>query len=301
MAKIIAGIVYWGIVAFFAIIFSPIWVPALFVQCFFDIGLRKYFDQINKVWLDLEKEMDQEAKANRGRCRSDTGKRYADSLNSENRKRHMDIAAKCGYDPDADACATQHRRPYRPTFSVPCDEALHVKLVNKWKDDADSIANGQSLTQSYWDMKGITLIEEIFLQSYQVPKMGIFIENAAEHCAVVETWAMPYYEVEYNLQMLLKAHSLHPELSTNKEFIIRYKMANMLFNRLNELYITIHNAFEKGELTTRRKAKTSSSSDGLGFGGFVSVFDAWYWWKESNLFFDQCEYFKNEARKGRNV
>ena len=294
MAKIIAGIVYWGIVAFFAIIFSPIWVPALFVQCFFDIGLRKYFDQINKVWLDLEKEMDQEAKANRGRCRSDTGKRYADSLNSENRKRHMDIAAKCGYDPDADACATQHRRPYRPTFSVPCDEALHVKLVNKWKDDADSIANGQSLTQSYWDMKGITLIEEIFLQSYQVPKMGIFIENAAEHCAVVETWAMPYYEVEYNLQMLLKAHSLSPELSTKKEFIIRYKLTSMLFNRLNELYITIHNAFEKGELTTYSQPSTSS---GLGFGGFVSIFDFWYWCKETILFLDQCEYFKNEARK----
>lgn len=298
MAKIIAGMFYWGLISLCALIFSPILIPVILLQCFVDVGLYKAYQAVIDGWLTLEKEMDQEALAKRGP--SGTGKRYADTLNSENRKRHMDIAAKCGYDPDADPCATQHRRPYRPTFSVPCDEALRVKLVNKWKNDADSIANAQSLTQSYWDMKGITLIEEIFLQSYQVPKTDIFIANAAEHCAVVETWAMPYYEVEYNLQMLLKAHSMSPELSTNKEFIIRYKMANMLFNRLNELYITIHNAFEKGELTTR-STKTSSSSDGLGFGGFVSVFDAWYWWKETNLFLDQCDYFKNEARKGRNV
>jgi len=298
MAKIIAGMFYWGLISLCALIFSPILIPVILLQCFVDVGLYKAYQAVIDGWLTLEKEMDQEALAKRGP--GGTGKRYADTLNSENLKRHMDIAAKCGYDPDADPCATHHRRPYRPTFSVPCDEALRVKLVNKWKNDADSIANAQSLTQSYWDMKGITLIEEIFLQSYQVPKTDIFIENAAEHCAVVETWAMPYYEVEYNLQMLLKAHSVSPELSTNKEFIIRYKMANMLFNRLNELYITIHNAFEKGELTTR-STKTSSSSDGLGFGGFVSVFDAWYWWKETNLFLDQCDYFKNEARKGRNV
>jgi len=291
MAKIIAGIVYWGIVAFFAIIFSPIWVPVLFVQCFFDIGLRKYFNQINDVWLNLEKEMDQEALAKRGP--SGTGKRYADSLNSENRKRHYEIFAKQGYDPDADVCATQHRRPYRPTFSVPCDETLHGKLISKWKNNADSIADGKALTQSYWDIKGSTLIEEIFLQSYQVPKMNIFIENAVEHCAVVETWAMPYYEVEYNLQMLLRAHDLHPELSTNKEFIIRYKLTNMLFKRLDELFLVIHNAFEKGELTPNSQPSTSSGV------GFTSLIDTWYSIKEANLFLDQCEYFKNEAKKGK--
>lgn len=189
----------------------------------------------------------------------------------------------------------QHRRPYRPTFSVPCDETLHGKLISKWKNNADSIADGKALTQSYWDIKGSTLIEEIFLQSYQVPKMNIFIENAVEHCAVVETWAMPYYEVEYNLQMLLRAHDLHPELSTNKEFIIRYKLTNMLFKRLDELFLVIHNAFEKGELTPNSQPSTSSGV------GFTSLIDTWYSIKEANLFLDQCEYFKNEAKKENNV
>ena len=292
MAKIIAGLFYWGLIGFCAVIFSPVLVPLMFIQCFMDVGLRKAYMAIVDGWLTLEKEMDQEVADKRGP--RGTGKRYADSLDYDNRRRHLEIASKHGYDPDADVSATQHRRPYRPTFSVPCDETLRDKLVSKWKNNADSIADGKVLTQSYWDIKGSTLIEEIFLQSYQVPGMDIFIENAIEHCAVVETWAMPYYEVEYNLQMLLRAHSLHPELSSNKEFIIRYKLTNMLFKRLGGLFLKIHNAFEEGELTTN-STKKSAKSDG------VSVFDAWYWWKETNLFLDQCEYFKNEARKGKYV
>jgi hypothetical protein len=292
MAKIIAGIFYWGLMAFFAFIFSPILVPMLLVQCFIDVGLRRAYISVLNTWLDLEKEMDQEARAKRGP--NGTGKRYADTLDYENRERHLEIAAKHGYDPDADVGATQHRRPYRPNIKLPCDEALRAKLANKWRNNADSIADGKAFTQSYWDIKGSTLIEEIFLQSYRVPNIDIFIENAIEHCTVVETWAMPYYDVEYNYLMLLRAHDLNPKLSTNKEFIIRYKLVNMLFKRLNELYLVIFGAFEKGDLTTSSTRKTQKSSG-------VGVIDAWYWWMETNLFLDQCEYFKNEARKGRNV
>ena len=60
MAKIIAGMFYWGLIGFCALIFSPILIPLIFLQCFVDVGLYKAYQAVIDGWLTLEKEMDQE-------------------------------------------------------------------------------------------------------------------------------------------------------------------------------------------------------------------------------------------------
>lgn len=298
-------IFYWSLMSALVLLFSPILIPLMILQvCLIDFKYWDIYKGIYKGWVDLASgKTDLEArrmfiKEERVRRRNKKAideNTYRRKLSFCQKTDYDKMVATVGYNPDADPDASHIRHPYNPTFKVPEDIELHDRLRDKWKYKANAAAKCATVTKSFWDMVGRDKLETIFLEAYNTPFFTpMEIHNEKEHLWVVETCSVPYYDVEYHLEMLLKLQSLLGACAAqNREFKIRYKLLHSMIIRLRE---------RESQMNTI-VTKTMGASETAALENFDNMIDGIFAWtkanQEVNLFMNQCKFFEREAKKGR--
>ena len=299
-------IFYWTIMSALVLLFSPILIPLMILQvCLIDFKYWDIYKGIYKGWADLASgKTDLEArrmfiKEERAR------RRHKKAIDENTYRRKLSYGQKIdydkmmetvGYDPDTDPDASHIRHPYKPTFKVPEDIDLRDRLRDKWKYMANAAAKFGTITKSFWDMVGRDKVQTIFLEAYKTPFFTpMEINNELEHLWVVETCSVPYYDVEYHLEMLLRLQSkLGSRVAQHREFKIRYRLLHSMMVRLRE---------RESQANTIVK-KTMDLSETTAVESFDNMIDGIFAWtranQEVNLFMNQCEFFEREAKKGRN-
>ncbi len=304
MFKIVQFILYWSFISAVLLVLSPILIPAMIFQIFFiDIKFWDIFRGAKKGWDDLASGRAQkladarffrEERARRLKKKQEVENTYRTSLNYAQKMEYDETVKNLGYDPDTDPDASHKKHPYKPTFAVPVDTELYKQYRRKWFKIAQQSAHVPLVTKSHWDLIGSNRLHTIFLEAYRTTffePMDIMNEN--EHLWVVETCSLPYYEVEYQLEMLNKLYAMDPTVARGREFRIRYKLLEGSIRRLRDRGQDAPKMIDK--IMT---AKAEESARGL-----ENAVDAFFnftkSWKENKLFFDQCDYFDREAKKAR--
>jgi hypothetical protein len=291
MKTIILGSIYWGLISIVYLALSPLIILTGIAQIFTDVGFKKIISVPFEGWQAALKDIE-----NMDVKRENTKKwSFLDSLPPGAKQELQKIIDKSGYDPDQDPKASHHKYYYKPSFTIPNDDNLRNDLKAKWVlEKALSVANHPYFTRSYWDAVGSQKLYELFIDPYVVPDVnGVEIHNANEHRWLLETWSLPFYEVEYQLEMLKWLHNVNPKIMNTKEFMVRYKLLDNMLRRLERVHSKFSEPYKKAAKSYAARASTGSMINGL--------WDLYFSYKKANLFLDQCEYFENEARKSRNV
>ena len=283
----IMGIIYWGLMIAVYALMSPLIIATAAMQVFKDVGFWNIIKTPLEGWKQLQQNIADEATSKAAKIPD-----YLDTLPYAIKQEYKRIIAREGYEPLTDPHATYHKYPYNPSFTLPANDDLRNNLENKWRDKALSITKHPYFTKSYWEAVGSQKIYELFIEPYRVPEIEtIEIYDHKEHRWVLETWSLPYYEVEYQLEMLRWIYNVNPNIvKTNREYTIRYKLLLEMHRRLERLHGKFRAEFDKVD----RKIMA-----GGGYNIIDGMWDLYFANKQFNLFLDQCDYFKHEARKAK--
>lgn len=290
-SRLAAMAIYIALLIPILILLSPLIIISLLIQPFTDTGVINFFQIVVQNFTDIKlAKSHQNSQAPPSPPKKKKRTNYLDTLPYTIRRCTEDKIKNSGYKAENDPKALHHKLPFTPSFILPHDTDLYDDLAHEWKYYGDMVYCDPSWVKSYWDRKGYKEIEEIFLSPYIAPLAGIQINNAEEHKWILETMAIPYYEVEYCLKMLTGAHSDDNSIGDTKEFRVRYKILSKIFNTQKSL-------FEKGvKVTTDSNEKIKHSQSSSLVDGLWGV----YWaWQDAELYYNQRQFFAREAKKNR--
>ena len=294
MIKIINVTLYTILLVAVLILLSPLIVISLLIQPFQDTGVFKFFKTLkthyHTLWSDTPRleEDTPVPKSKPPEKPKSKRKTYLETLPYLARKHTEEEIRNNGYTPDEDPRALHHKHPFNPSFILPHDEKLYDDLLFEWWWIGDAVYRKPGYTKSYWDRVGRRQIEELFLESYIIPGIGISIDNAEEHRWVLETMAIPFYEVEYNYYMLRDAHRDDNSISETKEFCVRYKILNKMFQAQTK-------SFDAARVVVMQHR--ARLTDSQAFNPIESLWNMYWTWQDAELYYNQRKFFAREAEK----